>query len=408
MKEQLIERFLRYVHQCTTSCPSSNTTPSSPNQRSFMERLSHELEALGLQEVELDEWGCLMATIPAQGAEKYHSVIGFIAHVDTSPDVSGENIHPQRVECFDGQPILLLGSGEYLSEQEFPELHEFRGHTLITTDGTTLLGADDKAGVAAMVTLADFLLQNPQIAHPKIRLGFTPDEEIGRGADHFSVERFGAHYAYTIDGGGMGIIECANFNAASAHIEITGRNTHPGYAKGVMVNAMELACRFANSLPQGQKPETTSHSEGFFHLTALCGTVGSATMEYLIRDFQSSRFCERKREMEQLAEQLNQTYGPGTVQLTIHDQYYNMADRIPPELLEHSLRAMRAVGLTPRIEAIRGGTDGARLSYMGLPTPNLFNGGMNFHSTKEYCSIDALQKALETMVELCRNTQKLF
>ncbi len=403
MKQQLLERFLRYVAYDTQSDPSSETYPSTAKQLRLLNDLVAEMIQLGLADVEIDEHGYATATLPASEGCEQAPVIGFIAHVDTSPDMSGAGVKPQVIERYAGGDIPL-GSTETLRVADFPELADYTGHTLITTDGTTLLGADDKAGIAEILTAVEYLLQHPEIKHGTLRIGFTPDEEIGRGVDYFNVEKFGARFAYTMDGSAVGELEYENFNAAGAKIAIQGRNIHPGYAKGKMINALHVAHEFDALLPAGQRPESTEGYEGFFHLTSIKGDVDSATVEYIVRDHSREAFERRKQQMEQAAGALNRTYGPGTVALTLKDQYYNMREMVEPhpEVIELARQAMLQAGVTPAIKPIRGGTDGARLSYMGLPCPNLFAGGVNFHGRYEFCSLQVMEQAAQTILALAQ------
>lgn len=397
MKSSLLERFLRYTSIETTSHYTSGSYPSTPTQLIFMDMLADELRALGCHEVSRDEWGYLTATIPATAGFENEPAIGFLAHVDTSPDMSGRDVKAIVHPNYDPREPLALGtSGYVLDSAEFEELRPLQGHTLITTDGTTLLGADDKAGVAAIVTAAEYLLANPEIKHGKIRLGFTPDEEVGRGVDHFDVDKFGAAYAYTIDSGALGCLEYENFNAARAVVHATGLNIHPGYAKDKMVNALGIVCHIHAMIPAYQRPETTEGRDGFFHLQKLCGTVESATAEYIIRDHDKEQF-ERKKE---LLTRIVATQAHATIE--IEDQYYNMYEVLKdhPRVIERAERAMLAAGVEPRVTAIRGGTDGSRLSFMGLPCPNIFTGGGNMHSRYEYASLDEMAKAVEVIANI--------
>lgn len=390
----------------TQSDPSSESYPSTAKQLTLLNLLAGEMAAMGLSDVRIDRYGYVTATIPATAGMEDRPVIGFIAHVDTSPDMSGAGVNPRIVENYDGGDIIL-SDGEkpaVLSPREFPELADFKGHTLVTTGGTTLLGADDKAGVAIIMTAAEYLLAHPEIPHGRLRIAFTPDEEVGRGVEFFDVESFGAGFAYTIDGGAPGELEYENFNAAEAKITIRGRNIHPGYAKGKMINALHVAHEFDSQLPAAERPENTDGYEGFYHLTSLCGTVEAAGMQYIIRDHSREKFEQKKAHVEAAACGLNKKYGDGTVVLSLRDQYYNMREKIEPypEVIEKAKQAMLEAGVTPVVRPIRGGTDGAQLSYRGLPCPNIFTGGMNFHGRYEYCSLDAMQKAVETVVNLAR------
>lgn len=399
----LTERFLRYVSYDTQSDPASETYPSTAKQLALLNALVEEMLFLGLTEVQIDEHGYAMGSIPATPGLEDKPVIGWIAHVDTSPDMSGKNVRPQIVENYAGTDIRL-NSDLIMRVADFPELLLFKGHTLITTDGTTLLGADDKAGVAEIMTAAEYLLAHPEIPHGKIRIGFTPDEEIGRGVDFFDVQTFGARFAYTVDGSFEGELEFENFNAASAVVTIQGRNIHPGYAKGKMVNALQVAWDLHAHLPQYERPEHTEGYEGFYHLTAVNGTVEQVKMEYIIRDHSRQLFEKRKIAFYQAVVLAEAKYGEGIIQLELKDQYYNMKEKVEPfpAVIEKAKQAMEEVGVVPIIKPIRGGTDGARLSYMGLPCPNLFTGGMNFHGKYEFCSVQVMEKAVCTLVRLAR------
>lgn len=405
MKEQLLERLLRYASFDTQSDPESETFPSTAKQLLLLNHLLEEMLRIGLTEVEIDEHGYVMGTIPATadcGAGT--PVIGFISHVDTSPEMNGGDIRPQVIGNYDGGDILLKGAGLTMSPKDFPELLAVKGHTIITTDGTSLLGADDKAGVAEIMTAAEYLVAHPEIRHGRIRIGFTPDEEIGRGVDFFDVERFGADFAYTMDGSVAGELEFENFNAASAKVAIRGRGIHPGYAKDKMVNALQVACELNGMLPAWERPEHTDHYDGFFHPISIRGDVDSASMEYIIRDHSREKFEQKKAVMTAAAAFINGRYGEGTVALTLKDQYYNMREMVEPhpEVIAMARRAMEMAGVVPLVKPIRGGTDGARLSYMGLPCPNIFTGGANFHGRYEYCSLDTMELAARTIVNLAQ------
>lgn len=398
---ELKERFLKYVGFDTQSDPESEKFPSTDKQLVLLKYLAEEMKSLGLTEVEMDEYGYVMGTLPATKGKEKQPVIGFISHVDTSPDMNGANIHPRIIENYDGKDIPL-SDRLTMKVTDFPELSFFKGHTLITTDGTTLLGADDKAGVAEIMTAVEYLLAHPEIVHGKIRIGFTPDEEIGRGVDFFDVKRFGARYAYTMDGGFEGELEYENFNAAGVKVEIQGQNIHPGYAKDKMINALQIAMEFNSLLPPCERPEHTEGYEGFYHLTAVNGEVEKASIEYIIRDHSREKFEARKRFITDVADFLNRKYGEGVVRMTLKDQYYNMREMVEPhpEVIRKAEEAMRQAGVVPVVRPIRGGTDGARLSYMGLPCPNLFTGGMNFHGKYEYCSLNTMEKAMQTILNL--------
>mgnify|MGYP002601686833 CR=1 FL=1 len=397
----LKDRFLKYVSFDTQSDEMSETFPSTEKQKVLLKYLVEEMKSLGLTEVEMDEHSYAMGTIPATPGYEDRPAIGFIAHVDTSPDMSGANIKPQIIENYDGKDIRL-NENLMMTVKDFPELSAFKGHTLITTDGTTLLGADDKAGVAEIMTAAEYLMTHPEVKHGKIRIGFTPDEEVGRGVDYFNVEKFGAKFAYTIDGGFEGELEYENFNAASAKVAIQGRNVHPGYAKDKMINALQVAAEVNSLLPAWERPEHTDGYEGFYHLVGLSGSVENAEISYIIRDHIREKFEAKKQFMMKVVELLTQKYGEGVLTLTLKDQYYNMREMVEPhpEVIDKAFKAMEQAGVTPIVRPIRGGTDGARLSYMGLPCPNLFTGGMNFHGKFEYCSLDTMRRAQQTILNL--------
>ncbi len=399
----LKERFLKYVSYDTQSSEESTTYPSTEKQKVLLADLAEEMRTLGMTDVEMDRYGYVMGTIPATKGCENAPVIGFIAHVDTSPDMSGADVRPRVIEEYDGGDIFLNGQLT-MRVEEFPELALFKGHTLIHTDGTTLLGADDKAGVAEIMTAAEYLMTHPEVAHGKIRIGFTPDEEVGRGVDFFDVEAFGADFAYTVDGGMEGELEYENFNAASARIDIQGRNVHPGYAKGKMINAIEVACELQGMLPAAQKPEYTEGYEGFYHCVGLNGTVDKATVSYIVRDHDAGKFEQKKRFLCDCAELMNRKYGEGTVKLTVKDQYFNMRKMVEPhpQVIDKAVEAMEMAGVKPLVRPIRGGTDGARLSFMGLPCPNLFTGGMNFHGKFEYCSLTTMRKAQQVILNLAQ------
>ena len=398
---ELKERFLKYVGFDTQSDPESETFPSTGKQLILLNYLAEEMKSLGLDEVEIDGNGYAMGTIPATKGYENSPVIGFISHVDTSPDMSGTHVKPQIIENYDGNDIPL-NSSLTMRVVDFPELSFFKGHTLITTDGTTLLGADDKAGIAEIMTAAEYLMNHPEIAHGKIRIGFTPDEEIGRGVDFFNVEAFGAKFAYTMDGGFEGELEYENFNAAGAKLSIQGRNIHPGYAKDKMINALQVAMELNGLLPVCQRPEHTEGYEGFYHLIGVTGGVEKASMEYIIRDHSREKFEAKKVFLTDAVAFVNRKYGEEVISLELKDQYYNMREMVEPypEVIDKAMRAMEEAGVVPVVRPIRGGTDGARLSYMGLPCPNLFTGGMNFHGKFEYCSLNTMQKAMQTILNL--------
>ena len=398
----ITERFLRYAASDTQSDEHARTMPSTPGQMRFAESLTEELKALGLHDVSLDENGYVMATLPANTNRTDVPVIGFIAHMDTSPDMSGRDVKPRIVTYTGGEIVLNEPLGIVLSPDVFPELNHYVGQELIVTDGTTLLGADDKAGMAAIVSAMEYLLAHPEVEHGTVRIAFTPDEEIGRGANRFDVARFGCFGAYTVDGGEIGELEYENFNAAQAIVTLRGRNIHPGSAKGRMINASLLAMQLNDMLPPAERPETTEGREGFFHLTEMTGTVEEARLTYIIRDHDRALFEKKKETLREAVRRIHATY-PESCTLDMHDQYYNMREVIDqrPELIAWARRAMEAAGVTPIERPIRGGTDGARLSFMGLPCPNLFAGGMNFHGRYEYLPVPSLQKSMETIIHLC-------
>lgn len=400
---ELKERFLKYVALDTQSCEESESYPSTDKQRVLLDLLADEMRALGLQEVTVDAWGYAMGSIPATPGFEQSPVLGLIAHVDTSPDMSGCGVKPRVIENYDGSDIRLNGELT-MRVEDFPELRDFVGHTLIHTDGTTLLGADDKAGVAEIMTAAEYLMAHPEIPHGKIRLGFTPDEEVGRGVDFFDVKAFGADFAYTVDGGMEGELEYENFNAASAKIDIQGRNVHPGYAKDKMINAIEVACDLQRLLPACQRPEHTEGYEGFYHCVGLNGTVEKASVSYIIRDHDADKFEQKKVFMWACVDLLKKKYGDGVLTLTVKDQYFNMRKMVEPhpQVIDKALEAMERAGVKPLVRPIRGGTDGARLSFMGLPCPNLFTGGMNFHGKFEYCSLTTMRKAQQVILNLAQ------
>ena len=402
-KERLVERFLRYVAVDTQSDPESETFPSTAKQLTLLNLLLEEMLVMGLADVEIDPHGYVTGTIPATPGCEQKPVIGFISHVDTSPDMTGVEIKPQFVYDYDGEDIRLNESLT-MRVAEFPELSFFKGHTLITTDGTTLLGADDKAGIAEIMTAAEYLMAHPEIPHGTVRIGFTPDEEVGRGVDFFDVENFGANFAYTVDGGFEGELEYENFNAASAKIAVQGRNIHPGYAKDKMINALQVICEINALLPAAQRPEHTEEYDGFYHLVGMNGTVEQATSEYIIRDHSREKFEAKKSYLQSVVNLLEEKYGKGVISLTVKDQYYNMRELVEPhpEVIGRAEKAMRLAGVVPVVRPIRGGTDGSRLSYMGLPCPNLFTGGMNFHGKFEYCSVDTMCRACKMLVHLAK------
>ncbi len=400
---ELKDRFLKYVSFDTQSDENSETFPSTEKQLVLLNFLADEMRTLGMTEVTVDEHGYAMGTIPATPGLETAPVIGFISHVDTSPDMSGKDVHPHIIEDYDGGDIKL-NAALTMHVADFPELALFKGHTIIHTDGTTLLGADDKAGCAEIMTAAEYLMTHPEVRHGKIRIGFTPDEEVGRGVDYFDVKAFGADFAYTMDGGYEGELEYENFNAASATIDIQGRNVHPGYAKDKMINAIQVACELNALIPAVQRPEHTDGYEGFFHCVALNGTVENARISYIIRDHDSERFEQKKVWMWSCVDLLQKRYGKDVLKLTLKDQYFNMRKMVEPhpQVIDKAMEAMRQAGVEPIVRPIRGGTDGARLSFMGLPCPNLFTGGMNFHGKFEYCSLDTMRRATDVIINLAQ------
>ena len=401
---EITERFLNYTKFDTQSAEDSDCVPSTPKQLIFAEYLKKELEAEGLDDAEMDDKGYIYATLKANTKEEVPT-IGFISHYDTSPDCSGANVKPQIVRHYDGTDILL-SEGIVSSPKRFPELLQLVGEDLIVTDGTTLLGADDKAGIAEIVQAMVYLQEHPEIKHGNIRVAFNPDEEIGMGAQHFDVEKFGCEWAYTMDGGDVGELEFENFNAASAKVRIKGVSVHPGYAKGKMVNASRLAAEFAGMLPDDETPETTEGYQGFYHLLGIQAGIEEAKLSYIIRDHDRDRFENRKRFIQKAVTQMNEKYGEDTVDVEMKDQYYNMKEKIDPQMhvIDLVLRAMQEVGVTPKVKPIRGGTDGAQLSFRGLPCPNIFAGGVNFHGPYEFVSILSMEKAMQVIVKLCELT----
>ncbi|CDC01218.1 peptidase T [Bacteroides sp. CAG:443] len=406
----VIERFLKYVTFDTQSDESTGATPSTPKQMVFAKYLKTELEALGLEDISLDDNGYLFATLPAN-VNRDIPTIGFIAHMDTSPDMSGENVNPNIIRNYGGEDIpLCKEEGIILSPKQFPELLDHVGEDLIVTDGHTLLGADDKAGIAEIVAAIAYLKEHPEIEHGKIRIGFNPDEEIGLGAHKFDVEKFGCKWAYTMDGGEVGELEFENFNAASAKVHVKGRNVHPGYAKGKMINALFVANEFVGMLPENETPATTEGYEGFYHLIGMTGEVEQATVSYIIRDHDRQKFEARKIFMQSCAEKINKKYGEGTVKIDIKDQYYNMRQQVEPlmHIIDIAFAAMQEAGVEPKVKAIRGGTDGAQLSFKGLPCPNIFAGGLNFHGRYEFVPIQSIEKAMNVVVKIAELTAKRY
>ena len=399
----IVERFLKYVSFDTQSAEDSETTPSTEKQWILARYLKEELEGIGLTEVEIDEHAYVYATLPAN-TDKPLPTVGFIAHMDTSPDCSGKDVKPRIVKDYDGGDIVLdEAAGIVTSPKKFPELLDHVGEDIIVTDGHTLLGADDKAGIAEIVQAMAYLIAHPEIKHGRIRVGFNPDEEIGLGAHRFNVEKFGCDFAYTMDGGELGELEFENFNAASAKVEVTGVSVHPGYAKNKMVNAARVATEYASLMPAAETPERTAEYEGFYHLLGMNGNVEKASLTYIIRDHSRARFEERKEYAAAVGELLNKKYGAGTVKVTLADQYYNMREKVEPvmHIIDTALDAMKDCGIQPRVRAIRGGTDGAQLSFKGLPCPNIFAGGLNFHGPHEFLSIPSLEKASMVVVKIC-------
>ena len=404
----VVDRFLQYVKFDTQSDELTNMTPSTPGQMIFAQHLEKELREMGLSDISLDDNGYLMATLPGNTGRKDVPTVGFIAHLDTSPDMSGRHVSPRIVENYDGGDITLNAEkGIVLSPSEFPELKNYIGQPLIVTDGNTLLGADYKAGIAEIITAVAYLKAHPEIEHGDIRIAFNPDEEIGQGAHKFDVERFGADWAYTMDGGEIGELEYENFNAAVAKVTICGRNVHPGYAKHKMINSLRIATQFAIMLPRWETPEHTEGYEGFYHLVSIEGTVEKTTLTYIIRDHDRDRFERRKKELEHLTRKINNEF-PGVATLEIKDQYYNMREKIEPvmHIIDIALQAMKDAGVEPKVVPIRGGTDGAQLSFKGLPCPNIFAGGLNFHGRYEFVPVPSMEKATQVIVEIARLVAK--
>ncbi|TSE06799.1 peptidase T [Aquimarina algiphila] len=405
-KQHIIDRFISYVTIDTESDPESNTTPSTKKQWDLANKLAEELKTIGLEDVTIDENAYIMATLPSN-VDHEVPTIGFISHFDTSPDFTGANVNPQIIENYDGKDIILNSSQNIvLSPEYFEDLKQYKGQTLITTDGTTLLGADDKAGITEIVTAMEYLIQHPEIKHGKIRIGFTPDEEIGRGAHKFDVTKFGADWAYTMDGSQIGELEYENFNAAGAVVTVKGKIVHPGYAKGKMINSMYIAQDFINSLPRMETPEHTSGREGFFHLHNIKGDVEETQLQYIIRDHDKKHFEARKEVMNKLASEINTQHEKEVISIEIKDQYYNMREKVEPvmHIVDIAEEAMKALGITPLIKPIRGGTDGSQLSFMGLPCPNIFAGGHNFHGRYEYVPLESMIKAVEVIVKIAELT----
>lgn len=400
MKEKLIDLFTRLIKFDTTSNPDSEDYPSTESQFFYADILAAELTKIGLKKISIDKYGYVTATLPGNTEGP---TIGFISHMDTSPDCSGYGISPLIIENYSGN--IIERKGPTLSAEDFPELNLYIGKTIICSDGTTLLGADDKAGITEIITALEYLINHPEIKHPTIKVAFTPDEEIGAGVDYFDVEKFGCDYAYTIDGGIVGEISYENFNAARAKIDIIGKSVHPGSAKDLMVNAGLIACEFNSMLPTHETPATTEGYEGFYHLTKLSGNVENAHLDYIIRDFNKNNFENRKNNIINIVETLNKKYGEGTIKLDLYDEYYNMTEIINEHkyVLDKAVEAIKETGIEPLIEPIRGGTDGARLSYMGLPCPNIFTGGHNFHGPYEFVCVESMEKAVETIVNIAKS-----
>ncbi|WP_203338969.1 peptidase T [Planococcus beijingensis] len=405
MLETLIERLVRYAKIDTQSDFNSESTPSTAGQWDLLHELEKEMKTIGLTDVGMDEAGYLFGTLPAN-TDREIPVIGFLAHVDTATDFTGKNVTPQRIDNYDGQDIPLNDSIA-MTVSDFPALKNYVGHTLITTDGTTLLGADNKAGVAEIMTAMEYLNAHPEIEHGTIRVAFTPDEEIGRGPHKFDVKRFDAKYAYTMDGGPLGELQYESFNAASVKLIVQGKSVHPGSAKNKMVNAQTVAIQFQQEMPKNEVPELTENYEGFIHLNNFIGNVETAELTYIIRDFDKEKFEDKKRHMQAVAEKLQQQYGEEAVRLEIEDQYYNMREKIEPvmEIVDNAERAMTALGIKPDIVPVRGGTDGSQLSYMGLPTPNIFTGGENYHGKYEFISAENMEKATQVIIEIVKSAK---
>ena len=407
-KNNIINRFISYVTIDTQSDPDSNKTPSTEKQWDLANRLAVELKKIGMEEVEIDENAYIMATLPSNVAHKV-PVIGFVSHFDTSPDFTGTNVKPQIIENYDGKDIILNKEQDIiLSPDYFEDLLQYKGQTLITTDGTTLLGADDKAGITEIVTAMEYLINNPQIPHGKIRVGFTPDEEIGRGAHKFDVKKFGAEWAYTMDGSQIGELEYENFNAAGAVVKIKGKIVHPGYAKDKMINSMYIAQDFINSLPRLETPEHTEDRQGFFHLTDINGDVEETILKYIIRDHDKGHFEARKEMISNLAQEINSQHEREVINIEIKDQYFNMREKVEPvmHIVDLAEEAMQQLNITPLIKPIRGGTDGSQLSFMGLPCPNIFAGGHNFHGRYEYVPVESMQRATEVIIKIAELTSE--
>ena len=400
----LLERFLKYVSIHTTSDENTGLVPSTPQQMEFAKILAEELKDMGMQDVSLDKKGYLMATLPSN-IDKNVPTVGFISHLDTSPDMSGKNVKPRIVENYDGNDIVLNEKENIvLSPKQFPELTMYRGQSLVVTNGLTLLGADDKAGIAEIMTAMDYFIKNPDVKHGKVRIAFNPDEEIGLGAHHFDVEKFGCQFAYTMDGGEIGELEYENFNAAGAKVTFYGTNVHPGYAKNKMVNSMKIATKFMATVPANESPEYTDGYEGFYHLTGIGGDVEKTTVSYIIRDHDRKKFEERKAHLQMLVDKINSEFGDNTATLEVKDQYYNMKEKVEPVkyIVDIASEAIRQAGVEPKVKPIRGGTDGAQLSFKGLPCPNIFAGGHNFHGKYEFVPIQSMEKATEVIKNIIK------
>ena len=400
----LLERFLKYVSIHTTSDENTGLVPSTPQQMEFAKILAEELKDMGMQDVSLDKKGYLMATLPSN-IDKNVPTVGFISHLDTSPDMSGKNVKPRIVENYDGNDIILNEKENIvLSPKQFPELTMYRGQSLVVTNGLTLLGADDKAGIAEIMTAMDYFIKNPDVKHGKVRIAFNPDEEIGLGAHHFDVDKFGCQFAYTMDGGEIGELEYENFNAAGAKVTFYGTNVHPGYAKNKMVNSIKIATKFMATVPANESPEYTDGYEGFYHLTGIGGDVEKTTVSYIIRDHDRKKFEERKAHLQMLVDKINSEFGDNTATLEIKDQYYNMKEKVEPVkyIVDIASEAIRQAGVEPKVKPIRGGTDGAQLSFKGLPCPNIFAGGHNFHGKYEFVPIQSMEKATEVIKNIIK------
>jgi len=409
MRKQLLDRFLRYVKIDTQSDENSEKYPSTDKQLNLAKILKEELDYIGLSDVQIDKYGYVTATLPSN-TDKKIPVIGFLAHYDTSPDASGTNVKPQIFENYDGEDIFINKDLDVvLRISDFPELKNYVGQTIITASGDTLLGADDKAGIAEIMTAMDYLVHHPEIKHGTVKIAFTPDEEIGKGVDYFDVRKFGADFAYTVDGGPIGELEYENFNAASAKIKIKGRNIHPGYAKNKMINAILIAAELNEMLPASERPELTEKYEGFFHITKFNGTVEEAEIQYIIRDHDKIRFENKKTLIQRLVNTINTRYDQPIVSIELNDQYYNMREKIEPviNIVELAKQAMIEVGVKPEIKPVRGGTDGARLSYMGLPCPNLFTGGHNYHGKYEYAVLESMEKSVQVILSIIQLVLKI-